>query len=702
MMELLSPAGNMECLTAAVQNGADAVYFGGSMLNARRFADNFAGDKLRSAVDYCHERGVKAYITLNTLVFDRELFSALDFAEELYRCGTDAVLVQDLGLAALIRHRLPELTLHASTQMGIHDIGGLRYCESIGMKRAVLAREVSLEQIRSLAAASGIELEAFGHGALCMSFSGSCLYSSMSGERSGNRGPCAQPCRKQASVSGRPGPNDFCLSPNDICMIEYLDELEKAGICCIKLEGRMKKPEYVAAVTRCYRTALDGASKQEIKQLKDELFRFFNRGEFSTSHIFTDSVRTDRVGSSKPDKNDIAAAKQSYNGEFRKRAADMALSLNVGQNAVLKMTCGGHSVSEKGASVQQAEKPQSRENYIAKLSKLGDTPFELRNCTVDMTDDCYLSAAELNAMRRSACEQLAACFRVRNEKVIDAAPFIKFKSNERTAPITKAPFIYCVVQSAADAQLAFENGADAVAIEPNRILPDELKTLDTYRRNGKKLLLALPNVIITEVQRNYIKGLIESGCFDGAEANNIGQLDLIRDLPVRIAGIGLNALNSYTVQELLRVGFDYVIPSQELTEIQLQALMSEYGDRMILWVHGRVPLMQLLHCPVKEHLKCRNCAWDAGCVTDEAGRRFPLNTIRYPDKCLVRMLNCFPTDLIDTAQKLPKCAGLRLGFIGEAPSAIPERLQALRTAQSGGNVMQYPDSTKGHWNRKVD
>ena len=241
-MELLSPAGSREALTAAVQNGADAVYFGGGSFNARRFADNFEGDGIISAVDYCHERGVRAYITLNTLVFDRELCDALVFAEQLYRIGVDAVLVQDLGLAGLIRRNLPELTLHASTQMGIHDLGGLQYCKRIGLTRAVLARETSLAQIKYLSNNCDIELETFAHGALCMSFSGSCLYSSMSGERSGNRGTCAQPCRKNASIFGRPSDKDFCLSPNDICMIEHLNALQRAGVACVKIEGRMKKP----------------------------------------------------------------------------------------------------------------------------------------------------------------------------------------------------------------------------------------------------------------------------------------------------------------------------------------------------------------------------------------------------------------------------------------------------------------------------
>ena len=357
-MELLSPAGSREALTAAVQNGADAVYFGGGSFNARRFADNFEGDGIISAVDYCHERGVRAYITLNTLVFDRELCDALVFAEQLYRIGVDAVLVQDLGLAGLIRRNLPELTLHASTQMGIHDLGGLQYCKRIGLTRAVLARETSLAQIKYLSNNCDIELETFAHGALCMSFSGSCLYSSMSGERSGNRGTCAQPCRKNASVSGRPSDRDFCLSPNDICMIEHLNALQRAGVACVKIEGRMKKPEYVAAVTRCYRAALDGADASEIVKLKQELFAFFNRGDFNTSHLYRDSVKTDRVGNSKPDKAALAAARQSIQGENRRREVDMTLTLSVGSAAQLNIADGEHAVSMSGAVVPTASKPQ--------------------------------------------------------------------------------------------------------------------------------------------------------------------------------------------------------------------------------------------------------------------------------------------------------------------------------------------------------
>lgn len=704
-MELLSPAGSRESLVAAVQNGADAVYFGGSMLNARRFADNFAGDALAQALDYCHERGVKAYITLNTLVFDREMRAALDFAHELYRFGADAVLVQDLGLAALIRHEIPNLTVHASTQMGIHDEGGLKYCERMGISRAVLAREVSLEDIKKLAASSSVEIETFAHGALCMSFSGSCLYSSISGERSGNRGTCAQPCRKAASVFGVPKSSDLCLSPNDICMIEHLDKLEKAGVCCVKLEGRMKKPEYVAAVTKCYRAALDGASKAELASMKLALFRFFNRGEFSTVHFFGDSVKTGGIGSSKPDANAVSEAKKTLNGENRKRSVEMRLVLNVGEPAYLEARLDGKTASAYGDRVQTAAKPQSVQTYAERLMKLGDTPFELwdENCVVEMSENCYISAAALNALRRGVMEKLAQSFHIRNTDPEKAESFGKQTAEaDPILPSGSGKLIYCLAANTEEANKLFEGGADMVALEPMSFTEAQLTELAENKPKGKKLILALPNVLITSLQRETVKKMLSCGAFDGAEANNIGQLELIKNMPLKIAGIGLNALNTFTISELIRFGFDYIVPSVELSSAQMRDICAEYGSRLLLWTHGRFPAMQLLHCPVKEYKGCQGCNGSAGIVTDEAGREFPLANIRFSDKCLVRMLNSNPTDLIDILDKLPACAGYRMSFLCEKSGLAIERLAAINAAMNGESIGQYQNSTKGHWNRKLD
>lgn len=699
-MELLAPAGSREALAAAVQNGADAVYFGGSILNARRFADNFAGDGLVSALDYCHERGVRAYVTLNTLVFDRELDSALDFAGELYRYGADAVLVQDIGLAALLKSAYPKLNLHASTQMGVHDLGGLKYCKSMGFDRAVLAREVAIDDIKLMHENSDIELEAFGHGALCMSFSGSCLYSSMAGERSGNRGTCAQPCRKPASVAGAPRETDRCLSPNDICMIEHLKALDDAGVCCIKLEGRMKKPEYVASVTRCYRAALDGADEKSLRSMKKELFDFFNRGDFSTAHFFFDSVKTDRVGSSKPEREAVKTAERSFDGERKKRPCSMRLTLEVGKNAKLQITSDTKTACIEGAAVQRAQKPQTEENYAQRLAKLGDYPFILEKCEIDMGEDAYISAADLNALRRNAAEELLSAFRIRNADGRSEKPFVKHEVCGGVDAVKKP--VYCAVDTLQNAETAFKFGADIVGIGPTGF---ELSDIENFKKGldkDKKLILTLPNVLITASQQEYVKSLIDSGLFDGAEANNVGQIELVKKMGFKIAGIGMNALNSFSISELLRLGFDAVIPSAELTKAQFDSLCGEYGARLVMSVHARTPLMQLVHCPVKEHLGCQNCVRSAGAVTDEAGRVFPLDTVRFKDKCLVRLLNCHKTDLIDLMGSLPRAGMYSLDFTGDGIEIIEERLGALSRAVSGESVEKLPRSTRGHYNRKVD
>lgn len=707
-MELLSPAGNMECLIAAVQNGADAVYFGGGNFNARRFADNFSGDALVHAVDYCHERGVRCYITLNTLLFDREIPSALDFAGELYRIGADAVLVQDLGLARVLRRELPNLKLHASTQMGIHELHGLEYCKHIGISRAVLAREVSLERIKFLAENSDVEIETFAHGALCMSFSGSCLYSSMSGERSGNRGTCAQPCRKRACVSGKPGADDFCLSTNDICMLNELNALKAAGVACVKIEGRMKKSEYVATITRCYRAALDGADAKEIAKMRSEAFEMFNRGEFSTSHLYGDSVKTDRIGSSKPSRELIARSEQSVKGERKRFRINLCLKLRVGEAAVLgawftdSPDC---TVECRGEIVQRANKPQTADTYTQRLMKLGDTPFIMEDCEINMQSDCYISASELNALRRRVCDALLEKLHVRND-VPKLSTFGFDGSTKKYATKKDAPKlgVYARIRTADEARDALNAGADCVGIMPIYFNDAELTALKSLKSEFKenRLILILPNVLIAAECEPQVQRFIKSSVFCGIETNNIGQWTLGRELPVRIAGIGMNILNSKAAEELFGLSFTHIMPSPELNAAQLAQLAEDCGETLIPSVHGRVPLMQLLHCPVKEHLGCKACFGSVGNVTDEAGRVFPLINMRFGSECVVSMLNCKPTDLIDIYDKIPPCAGYALSFMGEDSNAIGERICAFARSREGERVEKLLDSTRGHWNRRVD
>lgn len=294
-VELLSPAGDFECLKAAVQNGADSVYFGGGNFNARSSANNFQGENLREAIHYAKLRNVETHFTLNTLLRDEEFEDAVSLAKEVYEYGIDAIIVQDLGLAKFLIQNFPELPIHGSTQMTVHNLEGALSLQNLGFKRAVLARELSLSDIEYICANTNIEIEAFIHGALCISYSGQCLFSSMVGGRSGNRGKCAQACRLPYELIQKKENQTLSLSkghlmsPKDLCGLDFIPDLIRAGVSCFKIEGRMKAPEYVATVTRIYRKyidlALSGKPYMVDKQDKKDLLQIFNRGGFSTGHL---------------------------------------------------------------------------------------------------------------------------------------------------------------------------------------------------------------------------------------------------------------------------------------------------------------------------------------------------------------------------------------------------------------------------------
>lgn len=295
MVELLSPVGDFECLKAAVQNGADAVYFGANLFSARAFASNFDNDALEKAINYAKIRGVKTNLTLNTLIKNNEIAEAINLAKKAYHLGIDAIIVQDLGLARFLIKNFPGLHVHGSTQMSIHNLEGALELQKLGFSRVVLSRELNLSEIEHICKNSNIEIEAFVHGALCISYSGQCLFSSMIGGRSGNRGKCAQPCRLPYELLENDTSIDtgYLLSPRDLCGLEFLPQLVNAGVTCLKIEGRMKTPEYVATVTRIYRKYLDMAINGENfkidEQDKKDLLQVFNRGGFSDGHLNTQS-----------------------------------------------------------------------------------------------------------------------------------------------------------------------------------------------------------------------------------------------------------------------------------------------------------------------------------------------------------------------------------------------------------------------------
>lgn len=688
-MELLSPAGNRESLIAAVQNGADAVYFGGSMFNARHFADNFNDEALKDAIDYCHLHGVKAYITCNTLILDKEMQCALDYAAVLYRANADAVLVQDLGLAALLKKELPQLVLHASTQMAIHDQWGVKAAEKQGMTRVVLARETSLQEIKRIHENTKAELEAFVHGALCMSASGNCLFSSMMGERSGNRGTCAQPCRKRISVFGLPGETDYHLSLSDLCMLGHVGELEESGVCSLKIEGRMKRPEYVAAVTRAYRAAIDGADEDSLSRYQDELLRVFQRGGAHTGYFYGDDNQTDCVAQNTRDEELLSSLRASYTKDGKKQPVSLELWLIQNQNTVLRIQNDTQTVDIEKPAPQRAQKEQSEARFKEQLQKLGDTPFYAQSCSVHTDDVSFLAASELNQMRREACAALAnKLCEPRQCEPCKLALAEGFTATGKTRVFVK-------LKNIEQMKAAFEAGADRVLLEPWNY--EKLNTEDLLQWK-ERLLLALPAVIPTEEEHALILRLLGSGAFIGAEVNNLGQAAMLQCVDEAYTGLHMNVTNRYTVKTLKELGFESVMLSPELSKAQLRDILLLEGGT--IQVYGRIPLMQLRHCPRKEHEGCANCKGNAGTLTDEAGRVFPLSNIKQGKTCLVRVLNSEIMDVIDAASALPCCNAWQLEFYDEDGDTVKERVNAAKSALLSNRV-ETKGTTRGHWNRPL-
>ncbi len=685
-LELLSPAGSRESLIAAVQNGADAVYMGGGNFNARRNAKNFSEDELFEAIDYCHINKRKCYITVNTLYFDRELKSVLDFARKLYEQGADALIVQDLGLVYELRRLMPGLELHASTQFAVHNEYGLETIKKLGLTRAVLSRETSISELRRLSGLNtGVELEVFGHGALCMSFSGECLYSSMAGERSGNRGLCAQPCRKKARLIS--GGGERVLSPTDICMIDHLAELAEAGACCIKLEGRMKRAEYVAAVTRAYRDAIDTGKVD--KGLVRDMVDIFSRG-FTTGFGFGDDVRTDAVSPDAPGEELTKRLALTYaDTKTTKIPAKLTLTVETDEPSELVMSAQGKSVTVCGAMGLHAQRPQNEETYIRQLNKLGGTLFEACETSVKLVGDAYLSAADINALRRQACEGLKSILlRKRTfDGAIDRCASVKTKCT--------ATELITVVRNAEQAEAAKRAGADTIALDP--ISYDDIKCSE--EELGDNALLWLPVELFGNREADTVKGLLKSGVFAGVIANNIGHMSLASGLRI-IAGPHMNCTNDACASALIELGAENIVLSPELTRPQVRDICRDCGCGVS--VYCRQPLMHLTHCPIKERKGCQGCDGLADYIEDGEGRRFPfINTI-IGGRCYQRMLNMTPTYIIDKAKELGASVWL-MQFSIESPNTVGETIESAVRALRGQTVNNLPhDYTRGHYNRQVD
>ncbi len=608
MREILAPAGGKDQLIAAVRSGADAVYIGTKNFNARRNAANFGEEELPEIVSYCHSRGVKVHVTLNTLVMDSEFPELVEEIKYIAESGADAVIVQDLGTAKLVREFCPTMKMHASTQMTIHDLAGVRETESLGFSRAVLARELSFEEIKLIAENSDIELEVFVHGALCMCMSGACYLSSILGGRSGNRGLCAQPCRLDFSF----GERDHALSLKDMSHIEYIQKLSEAGVCSFKIEGRMKRPEYVAAAVTACKAALDG-KQPDIETLR----AVFSRQGFTDGYLMG-KRDTDMFGFRSH--NDVTAAgkvlkdlSQLYKDEPQKIPVEMSLSISEVMPAVLKVSDGKNTVTVSGKICEHALKaPTDIELAKRYLLKTGGTPFYLEKLNFSSKGEPAISAGELNDLRRRALGEL-----LNLKGRIEPHYFVPFALPKIEVYVPKKDPVLRIRAKKFE-QVNFQNDAEALILPLSEIerRPEAIELF------GNRLFVELPALIFPKEQNKVSERLnrLKNAGVQHAYCENICSLGIAKELGMTVhGGHGLNILNSLALFEYSKLGLFDATVSFELSSQKIKRL----GGKMMRGAlgYGYLPLMRTRACPLKKADGCGKCK-GSGKIKDRRGKEF--------------------------------------------------------------------------------
>lgn len=601
-VEILAPAGGMESLVAAVRCGANAVYLGTKEINARRGAENFDINELEEAVAYCHARNVRLYLALNILVSDSELKTAYETVKTALTLGIDAFIVQDLGLAEMIKTHFPTAVLHASTQCSVNTPDGFKKLEELGFKRAVIPREMSLDEIKEIRKSTSLELEAFVHGALCMCVSGQCYLSAMLGGRSGNRGLCAQPCRLGFSADN----SKSCdLSLKDLSLIHHIHELADAGVMSLKIEGRMKRPEYVAASVTACKKAIGGEYNNDFETT---LKSVFSRSGFTDGYLT--GKRCDMFGTRQ--KDDVVSANgvlkelsHLYDNENPLVPIDLEFSCREGERPCLKATALSKTITVYGEIPQRAiNKPTTAETVGIRISKFGNTPYRVNKCEVSIDEGLIIPASELNGMRRQAVEELMKCER-------PCVPCIEYtekpaqRSNHTDEKYYTARFldpesipdrhpfkrifipVWCNDEDFIDNRAGVEIPRGLFGMEPQL-----KKRLERLRKIGVK----------------------------NALCSNLGAYKTAEDMGFKVFGdFGLNIFNSESAAM-----FNSPIISFEATLEQISKINAD--DKGVI-AYGYLPLMITRNCPIKNHLGCSKCT---GKLTDRKGFDFSVLCSKYP------------------------------------------------------------------------
>ncbi len=683
-MELLAPAGNMECLKAAVNCGADAVYFAGKSFGARSFADNFSHEELCEAIAYCHLRGVKCYITVNTMTLDREINELVDFITVLANSGADGVIVQDLGVAEVVKKVCPDMEIHGSTQMTIHNLDGVLAAKNSGMSRVVLSRELSKENIKYITENCGIEIEVFVHGAMCMSYSGQCLMSSVLGGRSGNRGKCAQPCRLKYHKDG--GRDAFYLSLKDMSLINHIKELRDMKIASLKIEGRMKGPEYVSAVVSTYRRCIDSMEKPTQIEI-EKMNRIFYRGGL-TDGYFINKKGKEMFAFDKPDnpyaknggidKIDVLEKKNKIKATvLLKEDEPSALTIEYGD--IVVKVLGEHSLERALRS------RISEEDVVNRISKTGGTVFEMESVLVDISGNPFVSVGELNGLRRKALNLLEKEILAKYVKSVTSNNSFsdKVKRVENKLQYTATVRTLEQFKAIADADFKW------IGVPIDIILQNQ----DYFVKYNDKVVVC-PPVIVPDNEKdkleNNLKNLFNCG-FKKLLAENICWFEN-KQFEI-LGGHRLNVANSIAVNKYHQMGVKSLCVSIEINKAQIRDLDKTADIEMI--IYGHIPLMITENCILKN---VRSCPCNgAGEIVDRKGEKFPV--VKDGESCRSVVLNTVPMYLGDKAEEIEKygVAYGRAMFTIETPERCVEICKRIFSER-----ILTEDFTRLHFSKGVD
>lgn len=626
--EILAPVGGEEQLLAAVRCGANAVYLGGQNFNARRNAANFSGTDLEQAVSYCHARGVKVYVTVNTIIMDTELLALEEEADRIASAGADAVIIQDMAVLRLFAGRYPTIERYASTQTVVHNMDGARYLEDTGFDSIVLARELSLQEIERICAAVSIKKEAFVHGAHCMSISGACYLSAVLGGRSGNRGLCAQPCR----LNWTSGEHPYALSLKDMSLISHMQQMASAGVDSFKIEGRMKRPEYVAAATTACRLALEG------KPYDAEALRaVFSRSGFTDGYL-AGKRNADMFGyRTKEDVTGADGVLQSLAALYRNETplvpVDLRFSLTPA-SATLTATDGVHETIARFDAPQQAiHRPLDEVNARKNLEKTGGTPFYIRDFQAAIADGYTIPASTLNALRRQTLDELLIQRgkpKPHERKPFEITPVIQYKS-KREKPLLWARFYEPEQIGNAD---AFER----------ILLPAEQINASLIQTYGARLIAQLPTALFPEDEPAFdakLEALASAG-LQSVWANNIYGIRLGKRLGLSVhGGYGLNVSNTESLLHYEAQELESLTLSFELSMASIKSLGGSLPRGILSY--GSLPLMHLRNCPIRASIGCAACN-QHGTLTDRKQIVFP---VECDQKRTVALLNSVPLDIAE-------------------------------------------------------